>query len=168
MEVLELQGIDLVINKIHKITKGLPKSIEIGLKKAGVFIKRESQKIVPVWRGYLKASAYVRVLQEKANAVVVVGYSSATKYAIYVHELTKKAHGKEFNLKYANQIAAHSKVHKRGAKAGQRYWDRKQYYRPRGENQQAKFLITPIQKNHAKILEIISTSIKDRLSIDIK
>jgi hypothetical protein len=54
------------------------------LKQAGLFIQRESQKIVPVEFGLLKNSARTRSEGKGFDTAVIVSYG--TSYAIYVHE----------------------------------------------------------------------------------
>lgn len=183
MDVLELQGLDIVIEKLNKFTAKLPEHFETGLKKAGVYLQRESQKIVPVWTGNLKASAYTKVVKRRGfvgrmilgefkagggqgiMTDVVVGYGSSAKYAIYVHQNLDKAHGTAFNVKHAAQIAAKMKVHKKGKNAGKTYWSRKEYYRPRGPDQQAKFLEVPARNKRAEMLEIIAKSVRDKIIV---
>ena len=61
-----------------------------GLMKAGLFLQRESQKIVPIKTSFLKASANTRMEGHGAKSVVTVSYS--TEYAIYVHEDLEARH----------------------------------------------------------------------------
>jgi hypothetical protein len=55
-----------------------------GLKRAGLFVQRESQKICPVDTGALRNSAFTRHTGQGADTVVEVGYTQ--NYAIFVHE----------------------------------------------------------------------------------
>lgn len=68
------------------------KSLKRGLLLAGLFLQRESQKIVPIDTGVLRASANTRM---DGDAAVTVSYG--TDYAIYVHEDLEARHkpGKE-------------------------------------------------------------------------
>lgn len=62
----------------------LEKGVEIGLKRAGLRLQRESQKMVPVEYGVLKASAFTRATGAGFNTRVNVGYTAL--YALWVHE----------------------------------------------------------------------------------
>ncbi len=68
----------------EKVAKKQAKRMEVGLKKAGLFIQRESQKIVPVEFGLLKNSA--RTTAEGKGFDTEVNVSYETSYAIFVHE----------------------------------------------------------------------------------
>lgn len=62
-----------------------------GLRKGGLFLQRESQKIVPVDTGALKNSAFTRdVTKVDTFPVVIVGYT--INYAIFVHENVDAKH----------------------------------------------------------------------------
>lgn len=61
-----------------------------GLKKAGLFLQRESQKVVPVDTGALKNSAGTRSEGSGWDTDVVVFYTQS--YAVYVHERTGLHH----------------------------------------------------------------------------
>lgn len=58
--------------------------VELGLKTAGLFLQRESQLLVPVDFGVLKASAFTRADGKGFSTVVIVGYTAF--YAMFVHE----------------------------------------------------------------------------------
>lgn len=66
------------------------KGLEIGLKRAGLFLQRESQKIVPIEFGVLRNSAFTRSEGSGFGTVVRVGYDAS--YAIYVHENLDASH----------------------------------------------------------------------------
>src|ERR1044072_1838716 len=59
--------------------------LQRGLVKAGLRLQAESQKMVPVEYGPLKASAFTRADGTGFATIVTVGYTAA--YAAYVHEL---------------------------------------------------------------------------------
>lgn len=103
--LVKIEGVNAIIKNLRK-QKGIKgKNVLRGMKKAGLFLQRESQKIVPVDTGALKNSAFTRTVKGKAerntkgqfvgNNVVVVGYTQL--YAIYVHEDLNATHqpGKE-------------------------------------------------------------------------
>ena len=65
-------------------------AIQRGLKRAGLYIQRESQKIVPVDTGALKNSAGTSSVGLGWHTTVAVFYTQS--YAIYVHERTELRH----------------------------------------------------------------------------
>lgn len=133
-----------------------------GLKKGGLFLQRKSQEIVPVDKGPLKASAFTRASGSGNRIQVIVGYTAY--YAVYVHENLEALHGAEYNAAY---ILGDSKT-KRSKTSG-RYqskfrWTQaaieKGYHltskpKPRGPNQQAKFLERPARQYRQDILAIV-------------
>lgn len=131
-------GLNVVIKNLKKVKPTLGAKVGTNLKRAGLFLQRESQKIVPVNIGNLKGSAFTRNVGGPGWAVdIVVGYTA--EYAVYVHEDLTAAHGAAFNVKYAEQIA-----------------DKKnKAFRSRGENQQAKFLERPMREKRKEMLTII-------------
>lgn len=109
----------------------------MGLKTAGLFLQRQSQGLVPVDFGILKASAFTRAEGEGFSTVVLVGYTAF--YAMYVHEMVEmKGKGKP-----------------RRAPSKGNYWD------PAGRGQ-AKFLEAPARdaENRKKMLNIIKNICK--------
>lgn len=105
-----------------------------GMFKAGLFLQGESQKIAPVDKGNMRASAFTRVQATGTRIIVTVGYTAA--YAIYVHEDLELRHGADYNAWYGEEIAA-------GVKHS------------RGENQQAKFLEQPARTKRKQMAAII-------------
>ena len=106
-----------------------------GLKKAGLLLQRESQKVVPVDLGVLKASAFTRETGAGFATVVYVGYTAA--YAIYVHEL----------------VGMKLKGQPRGGGHKGKYWD------PQGRGQ-AKFLEEPARRLAPELRKIILENMK--------
>lgn len=82
--VLELQAV-LVKHK-HKTGGRLAR----GLLKAGLFLQRESMKLVPVDTSALRATARTRKEGSGIDIEVIVSYG--TDYAVYVHEDLNAAH----------------------------------------------------------------------------
>lgn len=150
---MSVQGLKEIEQALKKQVKKTAKELRAGLKLGGLFLMRESQKLVPVYHGFLKASADTRLEGEGLKSSAIVSYG--TNYAIYVHEDIDReadedneahkgaAHGAEFNAKYAEQ--------RKNAKTPKQ----KQYYARRGPNQQAKFLETPAREKAPRIAEII-------------
>jgi len=141
----KMTGLGTVIGRLKSAKKvRLGPGFEVGLKKAGLFLLRKSQEIVPVWRGPLRASGRTRNVGGKGYlADVVVGFGAGANYAVVVHEDLTKAHGAVFNRKYASEIS--------NAKTA----EQKAYYFKRGENQQAKFLEGPARLYRPAIIALI-------------
>lgn len=140
-----MTGLKSVLGKLKSAKKvRLGPGFEVGLKQAGIFLLAESQKIVPVWRGPLKASGRTLNIGGKGYlADVVVAFGAGANYAVAVHEDLAKVHGAAFNRRYAKQIA------------GARTPEQKAYYFKRGENQQAKFLEKPARLFRPQLTAII-------------
>jgi hypothetical protein len=77
------------------------------------------------------------------NTVGYVGYHLEA-YALTVHEDLTLAHGKEYNVKYAEQIAAGSI----------NPWSGRPFF-ARGENEKAEFLRGPAYENIHEFFNII-------------
>lgn len=84
MFIAQVKGVESVVARLKQDQKARRKALFGGLKKGGLFVQRESQKIVPVRYGDLKRSAFTRASDEQGRKVVSVGYT--VEYAIYVHE----------------------------------------------------------------------------------
>ena len=139
--IVRITGVNGAVQKIKLTGRAVEQKLPAALKRAGLFLQRESMKLVPVQYGPLKASAFTRAEGRGFRTRVIVGYTAA--YAIYVHEITTAAHGKAYNTKYAREIAAAK------TPAEKKIWFR------RGPNQQAKFLETPARTRQAEIADII-------------
>lgn len=101
-----VSGLRDVVSKRQREDPKIHKAWIRGLKKAGLFLQKESLKLVPVETGALKGSAFTSINKEGRNGVsdVIVGYTAS--YAVYVHEDLTKAHGAMYNRKYRVKIAA--------------------------------------------------------------
>lgn len=108
--------------------------VELGLKTAGLFLQRESQLLVPVDFGVLKASAFTRAEGKWFDTVVIVGYTAF--YAMFVHEMVE--------MKLKGLPREPNPPHKGN------YWD------PAGRGQ-AKFLEAPARdsKRREQMLAIV-------------
>ena len=146
MNEIRLSGMAVVLRNLAKSGDRIARGIERGLVKGGKHLQATSQKIVPVQMGVLKASAFTRnVGGSGAKADIIVGYTA--DYAVYVHEDLTKTHGKEFNIKHADEIALATGTKIGTAKGGMFL---------RGENQQAKFLERPAREERRTILRIVA------------
>lgn len=77
---------DLMANWKRKKAELGPK-VELGLKTAGLYLQGESQLLVPVDFGVLKASAFTRSEGSGFGTTVIVGYTAF--YAMFVHEMVE-------------------------------------------------------------------------------
>jgi len=159
--VMQMTGIDTILKNLDRQDKAIAAAVENGLKRAGDMLLIESNKLVPVQIGKLMASGEVRNVGGKGwKADIAVFYKAL--YAAVVHENLEAVHGRAFNVKYARQIAAHSRTIKRGARAGQVvYATAKSGWAPRGENQQAKFLETPMRTCREDLLGIVAWEVEN-------
>lgn len=125
----QVLGVPEVIKSLRRKNAMMALGISRGVRKASLHLQRESQKLVPVDTGNLKASAFARVEGTGYNTVGSVGYTAA--YAIYVHE--------NVQMKLKGQPRSGS----RG-----KYWD------PQGRAQ-AKFLEEPARRLAPELLKMI-------------
>ncbi len=146
MALSNVTGLEKVLKNLDRANVKIGQAVHRGLVKGGLLLQAKSMDIVPVQLGTLKASCFTRNVGGNGFAAdIVVGYT--TDYAVYVHEDLTKAHGKEFNVKHAEEIAAAAGTKMGTAKGGMF---------PRGENQQAKFLERPMREQRTTILKIIA------------
>ena len=129
-----IRGVEQVIRNIRLKNKRLGAGCERGIKLASLFLLRESQRLVPVDTGTLKASGFARTTGKGYGTRGGVGYTAA--YAIFVHENV------EMKLKGQPRPGG------RG-----RFWD------PQGRGQ-AKFLEEPARRHAVKIRGIIRDSMR--------
>ncbi len=158
---MQIKGVNNFIKNLKGSQKIIGRGAERGLKKAGLFLLRESQKIVPVQTTNLRGSAFIRSFGSGTKTDVVIGYTA--KYAAYVHEDLEKAHGTQFNIKYADLIATRGQRGKRRRKQGFMHRVESDPYFKRGEEQQAKFIERPARDNRDKLLNMIAAEIKKGL-----
>lgn len=160
-----IRGLNTVLRNLRNASTKMSVAAEVGLKKGGLFLQARSLEIVPVQLGTLKASSFIRNEGDMGyHADIVVGYTAS--YAVYVHEDLTVAHGHEFNVKYADEIAKHGvwssdiKTQRTTFKSTSPGGTAKGGWFPRGENQQAKFLERPARSNRTVILKIVAETMK--------
>jgi hypothetical protein len=131
MSGIKVEGVQKTLDSLNKKIAAAKNASLEGLLAAAFFIQGESQKIVPVEYGNLRGSAFTRKTPEaKADELSVeVGYGAA--YAIYVHENMEQ------------KLAGLPRPSGLGV-----YW---------GPAGQPKYLESPIQANHDRILRIIAS-----------
>lgn len=127
-------GVSQIFRNLRARSQRDNANAERGLKSAGLFIIRESLKIIPIEHGVLKSTWFVRMVGKGMRTRVFLGYTAS--YAIYVHEDMDAAHGAAYNAKYAADITAGRK-------------------KPRGPNQQSKFLERPAREKRQEALSLI-------------
>lgn len=103
VQITEVVGVEEVLTRLKqaKVKAGL--EIERNLKKAGLYLQRLSQKVVPVATGALKNSAGTRAKGAGVHTAVAVFYTQ--HYAIYVHERTDLRHKTGKQAKFLEQPA---------------------------------------------------------------
>ena len=111
-----ISGVPQVLAKM-KIAKGvIGLECQRRLKKAGLFIQRESQKIVPVEFGVLKNSARTVNMGGKEfdadidDIDIVVHYGAGANYAVYVHENLEAKHKPGKRAKYLEAVVREQKT----------------------------------------------------------
>ncbi len=105
-KLVNITGAKQIFAKWQVFNKGLEKKFEVGMKKGGLFLQRQSQKVVPVDLGNLRGGAFTR--KAKGSGIgfaidIVVGYVAA--YAVYVHERLDLKHKKGKIAKYLEKPA---------------------------------------------------------------
>lgn len=96
---VNITGVQEVINKLAESGRITGERLAQRMVVAGVFIQKESQKIVPIKTSVLKNSAYTRNVGGPGfDADIVVGY--IPHYAVYVHENLQAKHAPGKEAKY--------------------------------------------------------------------
>lgn len=151
MKPLEVKGVTKLVSNLLKVKRNIGRGVERGFVKSASFLMRESLKIVPVQLGNLRGSWDVRKHGSGLRVVVDFGYFG-TAYGAFVHEIPNPphAHGREFNIKHAAEIAA-AKGTPRGTAAGGMF--------NRKPEEQWKFLERPIREHTTDILNIIKNEV---------
>jgi len=128
-------GVEQVLARLRAKTMAMSLGCSRGLRLAGLMLQRESQRLVPVDYGVLKASAFTRSFGAGFSTQVIVGYTA--EYAIYVHENV------EMKLKGQPRPPPHKG----------KYWD------PQGRGQ-SKFLEEPARRLRGDMRRVILDQIK--------
>jgi len=81
---IKLEGIGMAQLRVKELKKTSLEKFKKGLHDAGIWLKRESQKLVPVDTGALRASAKLRVEGPPGHPDVTISYEMP--YAVHVHE----------------------------------------------------------------------------------
>lgn len=100
---VQIIGGQIVLANLVKAEAKHAMALERGLVKAGLWLMRKSQEIVPVDTGYLKSTAYTLKKGYALRTVVYVGYTAS--YAIYVHEILTARHTPPTKAKFLEGVA---------------------------------------------------------------
>jgi len=84
-KIIQLTGISDLTKAVAAKGRQYAGGMERGLLKVGLYLQGESQSIVPVDLGNLRASAFTRQTGHGFQTEVRVGYTA--EYSIYVHEM---------------------------------------------------------------------------------
>lgn len=90
MNIRRVKGVAAVLRMMRKEDARIARGVERGLKRGGLFVQRESQKIVPLDTGALRASARTTHTGKGYSTVVTVSYSM--HYAVIQHEELRFRH----------------------------------------------------------------------------
>lgn len=88
--IVRIDGVGEFQAALRKLMKKHPERLGRGLKEAGLYLQRESQKLTPVDTGDLRRSAFTRAKGKGRNVQVEVGFGQS--YAIFVHEMVENNH----------------------------------------------------------------------------
>lgn len=109
-KLVKITGMNQVLNNLKKATNEMGKKAQRGLKKGGLFLQRESQKIVPVDLGLLNKSVKTENIGGSGfDADIVVHYGAGADYAVYVHEDMDAKHKAGKKAKYLEGPAREKK-----------------------------------------------------------
>ena len=94
-KMIKITGMKTVLRNAAKANSLIGAALARGLKRGGLFLQRESQRIVPVDTSNLKNSAFTRNIGGESfsggnRPDIIVGYTA--EYAAYVHEDLDAAH----------------------------------------------------------------------------
>lgn len=88
--VVKIEGVRGILRNLRKSKAKSARGLERGLTRAGLFLQRKSQEVVPIDTGALKGSAFTRKENSGLDTEVIVGYTQ--DYAIFVHEDLEARH----------------------------------------------------------------------------
>jgi len=98
---MSVQGAKNIKRALEAHKKRTSKGLRKGLYRAGLFLQRESQKIVPIDLDNLRPSADTRMEGTGRDVAVIVSYG--TDYAVYVHENLEARHKPGKQAKFLEQ-----------------------------------------------------------------
>lgn len=108
-KLVKITGLKNVISNLKRANSKLDIGFEKRLLTAGLFIQRESQKIVPVDTSNLKGGAETRNIGGKGfKADVIVLYKAV--YAVFVHENLDARHKEGKRAKFLESVIREKRV----------------------------------------------------------
>lgn len=131
--IFQIAGLYQVVLNLRRVSPNMAAGVALGLREAGLLLQRESQRLVPVEFGNLRASSFIRARGTGFQTEVFVGYTAL--YAFMVHE--------KVGMKLRGQLRKPSPPH-----IG-RYWDPQR-------QAQAKFLEAPARRLEPQLVRIIA------------
>lgn len=103
-----IDGLPQLQAQLKRIRRKYEKGYSVGLKRAGLFVQRKSQEIVPIEFGILKNSARTEADGSRFDTKVSVMYLAS--YAVYVHENTRARHAPGKTAKFLTKpLEEHSR-----------------------------------------------------------
>ncbi len=106
--MIKITGLNTILRNFKKADSKLGDGLEKRLKDAGLFIQRESQKIVPVDTSNLKGGAETRSIGGKGfKAHIVVLYKAV--YSVFVHENMGARHKTGKRAKFLEAVVREKK-----------------------------------------------------------
>jgi len=103
MILADVRGVKKIVRNLKKQGRLAAHRCEVGLKRAGLFLQRESLFICPIEWGNLRGSSFCRAKGKGYRVVVQVGYTA--DYAVYVHERLDLHHDAPTQAKFLEQPA---------------------------------------------------------------
>lgn len=82
----KVDGVQRVAANLNRELRGVENRSRAGMWAAGLKVRAEAQRRVPVEFGNLRASAYTRFVEGSSRSKPTVEIGFTAKYAIYVHE----------------------------------------------------------------------------------
>jgi len=107
--MIHMTGMSKVLANLKRSNLTTAAGVERGLKDAGLFLQRESQKICPIDLDNLRPSARTDSKGKGFNTDVIVHYGVGANYAVYVHEDLQAKHKPGKQAKYLEQPAREKK-----------------------------------------------------------
>lgn len=102
---VEMVGVDLATAKMASMATGVDRAVARAVYEEAMLIFEQSQTLVPVRTGVLRASgAIIGPMQDKRGPFVEIRYGgAASAYALAVHENLTAAHNPPTQAKYLEQ-----------------------------------------------------------------
>jgi len=107
--MIRVTGVNKILSRLRAVTAAKAVNVGTRLKKAGLYVQRESQKIVPVDTAALKNTARTDSKGTGSNTDVIVHYGAGVEYAVYVHEDMNAKHKQGKRAKYLEAIIREKK-----------------------------------------------------------